>query len=69
MPMRALDTGGGMGASTKVGLGGSAVVALAIVISSHATSLGTSTAFIRVTMGGYSLMCRRSGLPLPLTLV
>lgn len=69
MPMRALDTGGGMGASTGVSMVGSAVVSLAIVISPHATSLGTSTAFILVIMGGHSLMCLRSGLPPPLTLV
>jgi len=69
MSMRVLDTGGGMGASTKVGMVGSAVGSLTIVISSHATSLGMSTAFILVITGGYSLMCLRSGLPPPPTLV
>lgn len=63
MPMRALDTGGNMGASIEVGIVGSAVAALAIVISSHATSLGMSTAFILVLMAGYSSMCRRYGSP------
>jgi hypothetical protein len=69
MPMRALDTGGDMGASIKVGIVGSAVVALAIGISSHATSLDMSTAFIHILMAGYSSMCPHYGLPLPPILV
>jgi hypothetical protein len=69
MSMRALDTVGDMGASTEVDIVGSAVVALAIVISSHVTSLGMSTAFILVLMVGYSSMCRRYGSPPPPILV
>jgi hypothetical protein len=68
MPTHALDMGGDMGASTERGIVGSAVAALAIVISSHATSLDTPTAFILVLMAGYSSMCPRYGLPPPLTL-
>ena len=69
MPMRALDTGGDMEASTEMDIAGSAVAALAIVISSHATSLGTSTAIILILMGGYSSTYPRYGSPPPHTLV
>lgn len=69
MPTHALGTGGGMGASTEGGIVSSVVAALAIVISSHAISLDTSTAFILIRMGGYSSMCPRYGSPLPPTLV
>jgi hypothetical protein len=77
MPMRALVTGGGMGASTEGGIvastkGGivaSAVAAGAIVIPSHATSLDMCIAFIRLFMGGYSSTCPRYGSPPHPTLV
>ena len=69
MSMRALGTGGDMGASTEGGMVGSAVAALAIVITARTTSLGTATAFILIFMGGYSSMCPRYGLPPPPTLV
>jgi hypothetical protein len=63
MPTHALGTGGDMGASTERGIVGSAVAALAIAISFHATSLDTFTAFILILMGGYSSMCPRYGSP------
>jgi hypothetical protein len=69
MSMHALGTGGDMGASTEGGMAGSAVVALAIVMTARTTSLGTATAFIRIFMGGYSSMCPRYGLPPPPTLM
>jgi hypothetical protein len=69
MPTHALGTGGDMGASTERAIVGSAVAALAIVISSHAINLDTFTAFILILMGGYSSMCPRYGSPPPPTLV
>jgi hypothetical protein len=74
MSMPALGTGGDMGASTEEGMVGSAVAALAIVITAivitaRTTSLGTATAFILIFMGGYSSMCPRYGLPPPPTLI
>jgi hypothetical protein len=69
MPMRALATGGDMGASTEGGIVGSAVAAGAIVISHHATSLGMSTVIIRLFTGGYSSTCPRYGSPPHPTLV
>ena len=64
-----LDMEGDMGASIERGIAGFAVAALAIVISFHATSLDTFTAFILILMGGYSSMCLRYGLPPTPTLV
>jgi hypothetical protein len=45
------------------GMVGSAVAALATIISSRATGLGTATAFILIFMGGYSSTCPRYGSP------
>jgi hypothetical protein len=69
MPRRALGTGGDMGASTEGGMVGPTAEALAIVISSRTTSLGTATAFILIFMGGCSSTCPRYGSPLHPTLV
>jgi hypothetical protein len=74
MSMPALGTGGDMGASTEEGMVGSAVAALAIVITAivitaRTTSLGTATTFILIFMGGYSSTCLRYGLPPPPTLM
>ena len=41
----------------------SAVEALATIISSRTTGLGTATAGILIFMGGYSSMCPRYGSP------
>ena len=65
MSTHALDTGGDMGAPTEGGMVGSAVAALAIVIPSRTTSLGTGTTFILIFMGGYSSTCPRYGSPQP----
>ena len=51
MSMHALGTGGDMGASTEGGMVGSAVAALAIVIPSRTTSLGTATALSLFSWG------------------
>jgi len=45
------------------GMVGSTVAALAVVISSRATGLGTSTVFIPIFMGGYFSTCPRYGSP------
>jgi hypothetical protein len=45
------------------GMVGSAVEVLVTIISSRATVLGTSTAFILIFMGGYSSTCPRYGSP------
>ena len=52
MSMHALGTGGDMGASTEGGMVGSAVAALAIVIPSRTTSLGTGHRFHSHFHGG-----------------
>jgi hypothetical protein len=52
MPMRALDTGGDMGASTEGGMVDSAMEVLGIIITSRVTSLDMSTASIPIRMGG-----------------
>jgi hypothetical protein len=45
------------------GMVGSTAEALAIVISSRTTGLGTATTFILIFMGGYSSTCPRYGSP------
>jgi hypothetical protein len=63
MPRRALGTGGAIGASTEGGIVDSMAEALAIVISSRTTGLGTPTALMPIFMGGYSSTCPRYGSP------
>jgi hypothetical protein len=50
--MRALGTGGDMGASTEGGMVDSAVEVSGIIISFRATGLGMSTASIPIFMEG-----------------
>ena len=52
MPMRALDTGGDMGASTEGSMVGSAEEVVGTIISSRTAGLGMSTASILILMGG-----------------
>jgi hypothetical protein len=52
MPMRALGTGGAMGAPTEGGMGDFVVEMVGTITSSRTAGLGMSTASIPILMGG-----------------